>query len=140
MDKDLRVRLITRQIRMKKAFALAAIILSFSNISADELFINCETASAREAVKEGKIKKPIATYKEVPKYPNAALFKGLEGRVVLGYTVNSDGTISLVEVSTDIGGSRASIAMQAAETLGIAYEDVNPTVADTDLVGYTAVG
>ena len=94
MDKDLRVRLITRQIRMKKAFALAAIILSFSNISADELFINCETTSAREAVKEGKIKKPIATYKEVPKYPNAALFKGLEGRVVLGYTVNSDGTIS----------------------------------------------
>ena len=54
-------------------------------------------------------------------------------------TVNSDGTISLVEGSTDIGGSRASIAMQAAETLGISYEDVNPTVADTDLVGYTAV-
>ena len=42
---------------MKKTFALAAIILSFSNISADELFINCETTSAREAVKEGKIKK-----------------------------------------------------------------------------------
>ena len=33
--------------------------------------------------------------------------------------VNSDGTINLVEGSTDIGGSRASIAMQAAETLGI---------------------
>ena len=57
---------------MKKAFVLAAIILSFSNISADELFINCETTSAREVVKEGKIIKPIATYKEVPKYPSAA--------------------------------------------------------------------
>ena len=53
--------------------------------------------------------------------------------------VNADGTISLVEGSTDIGGTRASIAMQAAEVLGIAAEDVHPTVADTDSVGYTAM-
>ena len=32
--------------------------------------------------------------------------------------VNSDGTISLVEGSTDIGGTRPSIAMQGAEVLG----------------------
>ncbi len=54
-------------------------------------------------------------------------------------TVNGDGTVSLVEGSTDIGGSRASIAMQLAETLGIAAEEVNPTVGDTDSVGYTDV-
>ncbi|MCH7989155.1 MAG: xanthine dehydrogenase family protein, partial [Planctomycetes bacterium] len=54
-------------------------------------------------------------------------------------TVNPDGTVALVEGSTDIGGSRASIAMQLAETLGIAAEDVNPTVVDTDSVGYTDV-
>ena len=53
--------------------------------------------------------------------------------------VNSDGTINLNEGSTDIGGSRASIAMQAAETLGISYNDVNPSVVDTDSVGYTNV-
>ncbi|MBW3542867.1 MAG: xanthine dehydrogenase family protein molybdopterin-binding subunit, partial [Planctomycetes bacterium] len=53
--------------------------------------------------------------------------------------VNSDGTVSLVEGSTDIGGTRASIAMQLAETLGIAAEDVKPTVVDTDSVGYTDV-
>ena len=51
--------------------------------------------------------------------------------------VNADGTITLVEGSTDIGGSRASIAMQAAEALGIAAEDVRPSVGDTDSVGYT---
>jgi CO/xanthine dehydrogenase Mo-binding subunit len=54
-------------------------------------------------------------------------------------SVNADGTISLVEGSTDIGGSRASVGMQAAEVLGIAAEDVRPTVADTDSVGYTDV-
>ena len=54
-------------------------------------------------------------------------------------TVNVDGTVALVEGSPDIGGTRASIAMQLAETLGIAAEDVNPTVADTDSVGYTDV-
>jgi CO/xanthine dehydrogenase Mo-binding subunit len=52
-------------------------------------------------------------------------------------SVNDDGTITLVEGSTDIGGTRASIAMQAAEVLGIAAEDVHPSVGDTDSVGYT---
>ncbi|MSR57816.1 MAG: xanthine dehydrogenase family protein molybdopterin-binding subunit [Planctomycetaceae bacterium] len=54
-------------------------------------------------------------------------------------TVNADGTVSLVEGSTDIGGSRTGIAMQLAEALGIAAEDVMPTVGDTDSVGYTDV-
>ena len=53
--------------------------------------------------------------------------------------VNTDGTISLVEGSTDIGGSRASIAMHAAEVLGIAAEDVRPSVGDTESVGFTQV-
>jgi CO/xanthine dehydrogenase Mo-binding subunit len=54
-------------------------------------------------------------------------------------TVNPDGTVALVEGSTDIGGSRTGIAMQLAETLGIAATDVIPTVADTDSIGYTDV-
>jgi xanthine dehydrogenase molybdenum-binding subunit len=54
-------------------------------------------------------------------------------------SVNADGTVSLVEGSTDIGGTRTSIAMQLAEALGIRAEDVRPTVADTDGVGYTDV-
>ncbi|MEX0717549.1 MAG: xanthine dehydrogenase family protein molybdopterin-binding subunit [Planctomycetaceae bacterium] len=54
-------------------------------------------------------------------------------------TVNQDGTVSLVTGSTDIGGTRTSVAMQLAETLGIAAEAVHPTVADTDGIGYTDV-
>lgn len=54
-------------------------------------------------------------------------------------TVNSDGSVALVEGSTDIGGSRTGIAMQFAETVGIAVDQVVPTVADTDGVGYTDV-
>ena len=52
-------------------------------------------------------------------------------------SVTADGTISLVTGSVDIGGSRAALAMQAAEVLGIAAEDVHPGVADTDSVGWT---
>jgi len=52
-------------------------------------------------------------------------------------SVNDDGTVTLLEGSTDIGGTRTSVAMQLAETLGIAAEDVRPQVADTDSVGYT---
>lgn len=53
--------------------------------------------------------------------------------------VNPDGSVTLIEGSTDIGGTRTSIAMQLAETLGIAAEAVRPQVADTDTVGYTDV-
>ena len=53
--------------------------------------------------------------------------------------VNADGTVALTEGSTDIGGTRASIAMQAAEVLGIPAEDIRPSVVDTDSIGYTAV-
>lgn len=53
--------------------------------------------------------------------------------------VNPDGTVNLVEGSVDIGGTRASIAMQAAEVLGLKMEEVHPIVADTGSIGYTAV-
>jgi CO/xanthine dehydrogenase Mo-binding subunit len=54
-------------------------------------------------------------------------------------SVNADGTVNLVEGSTDIGGTRTSVAMQLAEVLGIRAEDVRPVVGDTELVGYTDV-
>ncbi|MBM3946247.1 MAG: xanthine dehydrogenase family protein molybdopterin-binding subunit [SAR202 cluster bacterium] len=53
-------------------------------------------------------------------------------------SVNPDGTISLVEGSPDIGGSRAAVAMHAAEVLGLPAEDVHPLVADTDSIGFTS--
>jgi xanthine dehydrogenase molybdenum-binding subunit len=52
-------------------------------------------------------------------------------------TVHADGTTTLVTGSVDIGGQRASLAMQFAETMGIAYKDVNSLVGDTDTIGYT---
>jgi CO/xanthine dehydrogenase Mo-binding subunit len=54
-------------------------------------------------------------------------------------SVNPDGTVSLIEGSADIGGGRASVAMQMAEVLGIPAEDVHPSVGDTDSVGYTSL-
>ncbi len=51
--------------------------------------------------------------------------------------MNSDGTANVVTGSTDIGGSRASCAMIAAEVLGLKAEEVNPVVADTDSIGHT---
>ncbi|MCH7606716.1 MAG: xanthine dehydrogenase family protein molybdopterin-binding subunit [Chloroflexi bacterium] len=53
-------------------------------------------------------------------------------------TVNPDGTVNLVEGSPDIGGTRASLAQQLAEVLGIPVEDVKPQVGDTDTIGFTS--
>ena len=54
-------------------------------------------------------------------------------------SVNSDGTVSLVEGSPDIGGSRTVAAMHVAEVLGIAAEDVQPLVGDTSSIGFTSM-
>ena len=53
-------------------------------------------------------------------------------------SVNPDGTISLVEGSPDIGGSRAAMAMHVAEVLGIPATEIKPTIADTDSIGYSS--
>jgi CO/xanthine dehydrogenase Mo-binding subunit len=52
-------------------------------------------------------------------------------------SVNADGTVSLVLGSVDIGGTRAALAMQLAETIGVAAEEVIPRVVNTDSVGFT---
>ena len=51
--------------------------------------------------------------------------------------VHSDGTVTLVTGSVDIGGQRAALAMQFAETMGIEYEDITSLVGDTDTIGFT---
>ncbi len=52
-------------------------------------------------------------------------------------TVAPDGSAVVVTGNPDIGGSRVSLALMAAEELGIPVERVRPVVADTDSVGYT---
>jgi xanthine dehydrogenase molybdenum-binding subunit len=54
-------------------------------------------------------------------------------------SVNADGTVALLLGSVDVTGTRTSLAMQAAEVLGLPLERVRPTVGDTDQVGYTEV-
>jgi CO/xanthine dehydrogenase Mo-binding subunit len=51
--------------------------------------------------------------------------------------VGEDGTATVVTGNPDIGGSRASMAIMAAEVLGVAAEDVRPVVADTASIGYS---
>ena len=53
--------------------------------------------------------------------------------------LNADGTANLVLGSVDIGGQRAGLAMQFAETMGIDYDQVQPQVVDTDSVGFNGV-
>jgi xanthine dehydrogenase molybdenum-binding subunit len=53
--------------------------------------------------------------------------------------IHTDGTVSVVTGSVDIGGTRAAQAMIAAEVLGLEAEDVRALVADTDTTGHTDV-
>jgi xanthine dehydrogenase molybdenum-binding subunit len=60
---------------------------------------------------------------------------GMQSSAVVN--LHTDGTASVVTGSVDIGGSRASMAMIAAEVLGLEASDVRPSVADTDAIGQT---
>jgi len=51
--------------------------------------------------------------------------------------INTDGTLVVATGSVDVGGSRASMALMAAETFGVDYTQVKAIVADTASVGYT---
>jgi CO/xanthine dehydrogenase Mo-binding subunit len=53
--------------------------------------------------------------------------------------VNIDGTVALAVGTPDIGGSRASMCLMAAEELGIDYDRVRTVVADTSSLGYNDV-
>ena len=53
--------------------------------------------------------------------------------------INEDGSVNVVSGSPDIGGSRASMAMMAAEVLGIPVDNVRPIIGDTASIGFTNV-
>ena len=53
--------------------------------------------------------------------------------------INENGSATVVTGSPDIGGSRQSMALMAAEELGIPYESIKAVVADTETVGFNDV-
>jgi CO/xanthine dehydrogenase Mo-binding subunit len=52
-------------------------------------------------------------------------------------SLGEDGSVLVTEGSPDIGGSRAAMAIMAAETLGVPYERVRVTIADTSSIGFS---
>ncbi|MEX2562990.1 MAG: xanthine dehydrogenase family protein molybdopterin-binding subunit [Nitriliruptoraceae bacterium] len=59
---------------------------------------------------------------------------GLQSTVAIN--IGSDGQALLVSGSPDIGGSRASLAMMAADELGVDMSRVHPVLGDTQTIGY----
>ena len=61
------------------------------------------------------------------------------GETSVSLALSYDGTVSLSVGTPDIGGSRASMCQMAAEELGIPYENVRTTIADTGSLGYNDI-
>ncbi len=61
------------------------------------------------------------------------------GNTCVSLNLNSDGTIGVVEGNPDIGGSRASISMMAAEELGVPFDRVRTVITDTNSIGFNDV-
>lgn len=61
------------------------------------------------------------------------------GETSVTLALSEDGTAALSVGTPDIGGSRAAMCQMAAEELGIPYENVRTTIADTATLGYNEV-
>jgi CO/xanthine dehydrogenase Mo-binding subunit len=58
------------------------------------------------------------------------------GQTCSDINLGADGTVSVTIGTIDVGGSRASMSLIAAEELGIPYEQVKCTIADTNSLGH----
>ncbi len=58
------------------------------------------------------------------------------GQTCTDINIGIDGTVNLTVGTVDVGGSRASLSLIAAEELGIPYEQVKAHVADTASLGH----
>jgi CO/xanthine dehydrogenase Mo-binding subunit len=67
----------------------------------------------------------------------AGFWFNVGGESTAAVHINEDGTAVVATGNPDIGGSRASMAMMAAEVLGIPVERVRPIVADTASIGFS---
>jgi CO/xanthine dehydrogenase Mo-binding subunit len=132
------------------------------NELADELGLDPMELRRKNASKEGTVRangarlgrvgniEVMQAMVEHPHYRSELQGKNRGRGVALGFwgnggnessssaSVNPDGTINLVLGSVDIGGTRAALAMQLAETIGIGAEQVIPRVVDTDSIGFNA--
>lgn len=59
------------------------------------------------------------------------------GESTAAVNIGEDGSAVVISGNPDIGGSRASLAMMAAEVLGLPVEKVRPIVADTASIGFS---
>ncbi|MBF9032670.1 molybdopterin-dependent oxidoreductase [Rhodobacterales bacterium HKCCE2091] len=66
----------------------------------------------------------------------AGFWHNMSGHSGATCMVSSDGTVTVASSSPDIGGSRASMAMMAADTFGIPYADVRSEIHDTASVPF----
>lgn len=58
------------------------------------------------------------------------------GQTCTDLNIGVDGTVTLTVGTVDVGGSRASLSLIAAEELGIPYDQVKANVADTASLGH----
>ena len=58
------------------------------------------------------------------------------GDTTVNLAMNEDGTFNLTAGTPDVGGLRASLAMMAAEELGVELSKIRPIIGDTQQLGY----
>ncbi|MHA1548299.1 MAG: xanthine dehydrogenase family protein molybdopterin-binding subunit, partial [Alphaproteobacteria bacterium] len=69
----------------------------------------------------------------------AGYWPNFGGETSSSLNLNEDGTVTLIVGTPDIGGSRASMCLMAAEELGIDYHNISAIIGDTSTLGYNTV-
>ena len=145
--------------RAPSAPMAAFAVESTLDVLAKELGINAVDFRLQNVAREGTLAPYGPTYgpigiehtlKAVKNHPHMrAKLKKNQGRgVACGFWFNiggqtctdlnigEDGSVNLTVGTVDVGGARSSLAMIAAEELGIPYDKVKPSIGDTKSLGH----
>jgi TonB family protein len=101
---------------MKKLIIIAALLLAANGHTHDKLFPTCpsphdpHSADAKDNIQPYK-----AISKKPPRYPDRALNRGLEGNVILEYTINTEGKVVDIGVIGTTNAIFNKAAIRAAE-------------------------
>ncbi len=84
-------------------------------------------------------KSPVAPGKHRGRGIACGFWFNFGGNTSVSLAINADGTVALAYGNPDIGGTRASMSLMAAEELGIPYDKIRCIVADTASLGFNDV-
>lgn len=124
------------ELRIKNAASEGDLLVDKSHHGPIDILQTLETARSLPHL-SAPLQKSQCTYIKYGRGIACGYWGNYSGCSSASARIETDGTVSLAEGSIDLSGTRTTLSMQLAESLGIPLEKIHARVADTSEVGFT---